>query len=267
MTKRVFSAILGFPLVAALLILGNKYVIDGVVAVIALMSMYEFYHAFYKKIKPIQILGYVSCLFIAVIHIIPSEYILNIVILSIPTAVVILFTCLVITNMKITVQDVNISLFGIIYIIGFSIFIPIIGGLENGKLIIWYLLFAAWGTDLFAYCIGRPFGKHKFSKISPNKSIEGCIGGIIGAAIFMLGYTVYLNQVKDANISYLYILGISIILSVISQIGDFAASSIKRYTGIKDYGNILPGHGGVLDRIDSLIFIAPFAYVLLQNVI
>ena len=267
MAKRMFSILLGFPLVMALLVFGNKYVIDIAFSIIAIMSIYEFYHAFSEKAKPIKWLGYLCCAFISIIHVIPNEYILNIAILSIPTVIAILFIQLIIYDMKRNFGDISISLFGIIYIVGFSIFVPIIGGLENGKLIIWYLIFAAWGTDVFAFCIGKLIGKHKFSKISPNKSIEGCIGGILGAIIFMLVYTLYLNQFNGTNISYLYILGISILLSVISQIGDFTASSIKRYTEIKDYGNLIPGHGGMLDRIDSIIFVAPFAYVLLNGII
>ena len=134
---------------------------------------------------------------------------------------------------------------------------------EDGKIIIWYVIIAAWGTDIFAYCTGKLIGKHKFSKISPNKSIEGCIGGIIGSVIIMLIYTYFANTYWGMNYSYLFITGIGIILSLVGQIGDFAASSIKRFVGIKDFSNLIPGHGGLLDRIDSLIFIAPFAYILL----
>lgn len=129
---------------------------------------------------------------------------------------------------------------------------------------VWYILFSAWGTDVFAYAIGKIWGKHKFSKISPNKSIEGCVGGLIGAVIINLVYTLICNMFFGLEMSYLYIFIASIILSVLSQIGDFAASSIKRYVGIKDFSNLIPGHGGMLDRIDSVIFIAPFAYILLM---
>jgi len=143
-------------------------------------------------------------------------------------------------------------------------FIPIIRETENGRITIWYIFFAAWGTDTFAYLIGRKFGKHKFSQISPNKSIEGCIAGTIGAVAIMLIYTLVCNTYLGMNFNYLYIILIAIVLSLVGQIGDFAASSIKRYTGIKDFSNLIPGHGGMLDRIDSVIFIAPFAYFLLM---
>ena len=134
--------------------------------------------------------------------------------------------------------------------------------MENGKILIWYLFVAAWGTDTCAYCIGRNFGKHKFSKISPNKSIEGCIAGTVGSVLLAIIYTVICNNIWNMNINYLLISVVAVVLSLVSQIGDFAASSIKRYTGIKDFSNLIPGHGGMLDRIDSLMFIAPFAYAI-----
>ena len=111
------------------------------------------------------------------------------------------------------------------------------------------------GTDTFAYIIGKRFGKHKFSEVSPKKSIEGCIAGIVGAVIIALIYTYAINSIKGFEYSYIYITIFTIILSIIGQIGDFAASSIKRYVDVKDYSNLIPGHGGMLDRIDSLMFL------------
>ena len=135
---------------------------------------------------------------------------------------------------------------------------------KNGKILIWYVFVCAWGTDVFAYIVGRTIGKHKFSQVSPNKSIEGCIGGIIGAVIISLLFTYVLNVFFMLKFSYILVIGIAICLSIVGQIGDFAASSIKRYVGIKDFSNLIPGHGGMLDRLDSVIFIAPFAYILLR---
>ena len=137
-------------------------------------------------------------------------------------------------------------------------------GSENGKLLVWYVIFAAWGTDTCAYFIGCRFGKHKFSPISPKKSLEGCIGGTLGSLLLVIPYTIFLNVQYGMNINYIVITIIGIILSLVGQIGDFSASAIKRYVEIKDYSNIFPGHGGMLDRIDSVIFIAPFAYFLLM---
>ena len=126
----------------------------------------------------------------------------------------------------------------------------------------------AWGTDVFAFLIGSTFklGKHKFSKISPKKSMEGCIAGLIGAVALTIIYTLCINRFLPIYLPYAKMIGISILLSIIGQFGDFAASSIKRFVEIKDFSNLIPGHGGLLDRIDSLIFIAPFAYILLTTI-
>lgn len=164
--------------------------------------------------------------------------------------------------MKTSFKDIAYTFIGIFYVVFFTMFVAIIDGMENGKILIWYAILAAWGTDIVAYFVGKAFGKHKFSKVSPKKSIEGCIGGTIGAVVLMLIYTYIANTFWGMDYSYAFIAMISVILSLIGQIGDFAASSIKRFVDIKDFSNLIPGHGGMLDRIDSLIFLAPFAYVL-----
>ena len=262
--KRVSSALIGFPLVAIILIFGNKYLVDICVSVIAMMSLHEYFHSFkeQKENKVLRWIAYVSALSIAFIHVIPSEYILKTIAAIIPISILALFSQVIATNMKYNIKDIAITFFGICYIVIFLMYIPIIREMENGKITIWFLFFAAWGTDVFAYLIGRKFGKHKFSKISPNKSIEGCVAGTIGAVIVMLIYTFICNTYLGMNFNYGYIIIIAIVLSLVGQLGDFAASSIKRYTGIKDFSNLIPGHGGMLDRIDSVIFIAPFAYFL-----
>ena len=102
------------------------------------------------------------------------------------------------------------------------------------------------------------FFKFSFSK----KSIEGCIGGTIGGVLLVLLYTYVANTFFGVTYSYLFMGIVGLILSLIGQIGDLVASAIKRYVDIKDYSNLIPGHGGMLDRIDSLMFLAPFAYIL-----
>ena len=260
--KRILSAIIGLPVVAAILVLGNKHIVDVVVAIIAVIAMYEFFHAISKKAKPVKWLGYFACISIAFIHIIPNEYLYNAIASAIALVMLILFLQVIITRMDTNFKDIAYTFFGIFYIPVFLMFFAIIGGMENGKILIWYVIIAAWATDIFAYLIGRHLGKHKFSKISPKKTIEGCIGGTIGAVVIAMIYTYFINSYLNMDYSYIYITIISIVLSVISQIGDFAASTIKRYVEIKDYSELIPGHGGMLDRIDSLLFIAPFAYVI-----
>ncbi len=240
--KRVLTAVIGFPLVAILLIFGNKYIVDIAFAIVALIAIREFFNAFKEKAKPVSWLGYVTCVFIAIMHIIPMKYVLITIGISIPVIITILFAQVIITNMKTSFKDIAITFFGICYIVGFILFMPLLNASENGKFLIWYILFIAWGTDLFAYFIGKNFGKHKFSQVSPNKSIEGCIGGIIGSTILVTIFTIVLNTYTVISMPYWYIILVSVLLSIISQIGDFAASSIKRYAGIKDFSSLFPGH-------------------------
>ncbi len=262
--KRLTSALLGLPIVILILIFGNKYIVDVVFAIISAMSLHEYFNACKSKAKPVIWLGYIASALIALIHIIPLEHAMTIVSVLIPSAITILFLQVILSNMQINLKDISITFFGICYIPLFLMFVPLIYGFENGKILIWIIFITAWGTDTAAYLTGKTMGKHKFSEISPNKTIEGCIGGVIGCVILMLIYTFIVNTYFNIQMSYTYITIISIVLSIVGQFGDFAASSIKRYVGIKDFSNLIPGHGGMLDRIDSLIFIAPFAYMLLN---
>ena len=187
---------------------------------------------------------------------------MQITVFSIPFIMLFLFLKVIITDMKITFKDAAYTMLGITYIVIFILFLALIRGLPNGQILIGYVAIVAWSTDIFAYLIGRQFGKHKFSKVSPKKSIEGCIAGIVGAIVFSYIYIFIINKALNTDYSLIYVVISAAILSAISQVGDFVASCIKRFADVKDYGNILPGHGGMLDRIDSLIFVAPFAYMI-----
>ena len=260
--KRITSGLLGFPLVLIIFLIGNTYVVDIALAIIALLAMNEYFNAVAKVSNPVRWVGYLSCLSIAVVHLIPAESLNLIVTVTIPSILIVLFAQVIATEMKTNFKDIAYTFIGIFYVVFFIMFVAFIDGMPDGKILIWYAILAAWGTDIFAYFIGKNFGKHKFSKISPKKSIEGCIGGTIGAILTMLIYTYVANTYWGMDYSYLFVTGMAVILSLLGQIGDFAASSIKRYVDIKDFSNLIPGHGGMLDRIDSLIFLAPFAYTL-----
>ena len=125
-------------------------------------------------------------------------------------------------------------------------------------------MYCAWLSDTFAYFIGSKFGKHKLCpKISPKKSVEGAIGGIVGEIILNLLLLFVFNKFffkGESFLSYPFVCVLSIVLSVISMFGDLAASTIKRNFGIKDFGKILPGHGGIMDRFDSVLFVMPVLY-------
>lgn len=263
--KRILSGVVGIPLLLVAFIFGNRYVVDVIVAVVAVVSMHEYFEAIKTEAKPIKWLGYLSSIFIAFIHILPIDTIKIILMFSAPTILTLLMMQMVFTEMKYNMKDIAYTFLGIVYIVFFIIFLAFIyGNIENGKILVWYLFIASWVTDIFAYFIGKLIGKHKFSKISPKKSLEGCIAGVVGAIAIMLIYSLCINHYFELSYSYLNIIIIAIILSLLSQIGDFAASSIKRHVNIKDFGKLIPGHGGMLDRIDSLLFISPFAYILLS---
>ena len=267
--KRLLTGIIGFPIVLIFLVLVKTYMMDCTMAIVAIISIYEYSKcAKNKEINIVSWLGYISCLLIAMAHIIPINSIIFIIAIGYPLLIFILFLHVIFTDMKINFKDISFSLFGYLYIIGFIMFFVLIYGTKSfswnltGKIAIWYVLFSAWGTDTCAYFIGKNFGKHKFSKVSPNKTIEGCIGGTLGAVISGLIFTVCINKYLGTFVPYSFAIITLAVLSIIGQLGDFSASVVKRYFNVKDYSNLFPGHGGMLDRIDSIIFTAPFAYAI-----
>ena len=263
MIKRILTSIIGLPLVVLIIVFGNIYVMDIFMMLVALICMYEYYSVIDKISTPIKWIGYLSTVLIALPSLLEETIIMRTILFGIPIIIAILFFYVVVTDMKITFKDVAYTFLGIFYITGFIVFLSLIRSLENGRTILGYTIVVAWSTDIFAYLFGKMLGKHKFSKVSPKKTIEGCLGGIFGAVVCGLIYIVFFNKHINLNIQNIYfvMMIVTLILSVISQLGDFAASSIKRFADQKDYGNLLPGHGGMLDRIDSLIFIAPFVYI------
>ena len=137
---------------------------------------------------------------------------------------------------------------------------------EGGAYLGWLIFIGSWGSDTCAYLVGRKFGKHKIvPKLSPKKSLEGCIGGILGAAALGALYgAIFASNLTIFSIPVLSCAIMGAASSVISQLGDWAASAIKRNYEIKDYGTLIPGHGGIMDRFDSVIFTAPIIYYLAQ---
>lgn len=134
--------------------------------------------------------------------------------------------------------------------------------IEFGTEAVFLVFLYAWGTDTGAYFAGKAFGRHKLiPKVSPKKTVEGAIGGILCSVLLSCVYLVFLKKTTDIQtVGGAGFIGMSILAvaaSVLSQIGDLTASVIKRDCGVKDFGNILPGHGGIMDRFDSVVFIAP----------
>lgn len=173
---------------------------------------------------------------------------------------ILLLACYVIAYPKFDSEQITMLFFGLIYVTVMMSFVFKLRYVENGIYYVWLIFIGAWGSDTCAYCVGKLIGKHKMpSELSPNKTIEGCVGGVIGAAL--IGFLFALFALRSPE--YLWKLPIiGGVSSIISQIGDLAASAIKRNHDIKDYGKLIPGHGGILDRFDSIIFIAPIVYYL-----
>ena len=136
-----------------------------------------------------------------------------------------------------------------------------------GNWFVWLIIIGASGSDTFAYLTGMLIGRHHFSELSPKKTIEGCVGGVLGTAVLALVYSFFLPEGVDTLFGvnvHILLLICGAVCSIVSQIGDLAASAIKRNYGIKDYSNLIPGHGGIMDRFDSILFTAPLVYYMIQ---
>ncbi|POP34223.1 phosphatidate cytidylyltransferase [Lactonifactor longoviformis] len=158
---------------------------------------------------------------------------------------------------KYRAEQVMAAFFGIVYVAVMLSYIYQTRNLEDGKFIVWLIFICSWGSDTCAYCVGMLIGKHKMAPVlSPKKSVEGGVGGVAGAALIGGVY----GAAVHSDIAMYAVIGA--VGALISMVGDLAASAIKRNREIKDYGTLIPGHGGILDRFDSVIFTSPFIYFL-----
>ncbi len=161
-------------------------------------------------------------------------------------------------------DQVMTAFFGIVYLAVCLSFIYQTRILPDGQFSVWLIFTCSWGCDTMAYVTGRLFGKHKMAPVlSPKKSIEGAVGGVIGAALIGGIYAAIAGRYMQSSSNQILIYAlISAVGALISMVGDLAASAIKRNHNIKDYGKLIPGHGGILDRFDSVIITAPIIYML-----
>ena len=136
-------------------------------------------------------------------------------------------------------------------------------GFENGNYLVWFIFLCSWGSDTCAYAVGVLIGRHKMTqKLSPKKSIEGAVGGVVGAALLFVLYTHFaINRYSATELPLLLVAVLGAAGALVSMVGDLAASAIKRDHGIKDYGKLIPGHGGIMDRFDSVIIAAPLIFI------
>ena len=266
--KRYLTTLVGLPVVFVIFVFSNNYVMDVALGLLAIFMMHEYLHCFKStgKANPTAWISYLCCALISLTHLIKEDIRFQLLVFMIPLIIFILALEVILTEGKKNIFDVMTTLFGILYIPLSLLFVSLLRGGTPAllhKIYIGIIFASSWGSDGLAYIIGCKFGKHKLTPISPKKTIEGAIAGIFGSIGFALGYILIINLIFKLAIPYWQILIISIILAIIGQVGDIAASAIKRYCGIKDFSNLLPGHGGLLDRFDSLLLIAPFAYMLL----
>ena len=234
---------------------------------ISAIATYEFFKAFRNAgYNPITWIGYAGCLAIFLMGgIISEEYKLMLIKIIIPLVLISAFTYIIIGNVRRTIIDVAITVFALLYIPVMFSFVKLILNLEYGRFYILYVFCGAFISDTFAFLIGSKFGKTKLApEISPNKTVEGSLGGIFGVILSFVILTLVGNLKLGiyGNIFYWILIGIA--ASVAGQFGDLTASAIKRYCKIKDFGNIMPGHGGILDRFDSLMFVAPIVYLFIK---
>jgi phosphatidate cytidylyltransferase len=163
---------------------------------------------------------------------------------------------------KYRAEQVMAAFFGMVYVAVMLSFIYLTRNLPDGKFLVWLIFLCSWGCDTCAYCVGMLIGKHKMAPVlSPKKSIEGAVGGVVGAALLGVIYAAA-TQGKMAEYALICAVG-----ALISMVGDLAASAIKRNQNIKDYGKLIPGHGGILDRFDSVIITAPVIYYLAKTIL
>ena len=161
------------------------------------------------------------------------------------------------TNVKIAINQIAYTLFGVLYVAGFGGYYLLIRSFEHGERLILFLFLIVWLGDIAAYYWGKNFGKNPLAlTISPKKTVEGAVAGIIGSLMAgVVAQVWFLDQ-----LAMVHCLLVALICGIIGQFGDLAESLLKRQVGVKDSSNLIPGHGGVLDRIDSLLFAGPVFY-------
>ena len=166
-------------------------------------------------------------------------------------------------------DQVTAAFFGIVYVGVMLSYIYQTRILPDGAYTVWLIFICSWGCDTCAYCVGMLFGRHKMSpKLSPKKSVEGAVGGVVGAALLAMLYAAIIGRfTSSGTMPVLEYALIGAAGALISMVGDLAASAIKRNHDIKDYGSLIPGHGGILDRFDSVIFTAPMICLLARVLI
>lgn len=255
MKMRVITTVLGVPVLFFLIWQGGL-ILNLAALIVTIIGLFEFYNAFHnKKIYPVNWIGYLGTVlyYIGIFNKLPQVY------FSFAMFVVLFASLMVhLFSSKDRLYSISVTWFGLVYITFTLSHILLLNQVDN-NFFIWYIFIIAWGSDTFAYLVGRWIGKRKLTEISPNKTVEGSIGGVIGAVALSYLYAYFFKFDFSMIAIFLGLFG-----SIISQSGDLIASKIKRIVEIKDFGNLFPGHGGVMDRFDSIIVTAPVVYYFVQ---
>lgn len=255
--KRLIS---GIVLLAAAIVFFYNGGLPLLVAfcIISLIGQNELYKAIGIDHKGLAAIGYVmTVIYYLLILFEGMAYMTAMIVFSL----LCFMTAYVVTFPEYKTEEVTGAFFGVCYVSVLMSFVYLTRAHSDGVYFVWLILLSAWGSDTLAYCAGRLFGRHKMAAVlSPKKTVEGAVGGILGAALLGFLY----GSVFSARISSAYPQLVCSLAcaagGLISMIGDLAASAIKRNHGIKDFGHIIPGHGGILDRFDSMLFAAPAIY-------
>ena len=217
----------------------------------------------YKKINSLEVMGLIiiTCYYFVTFLTQNTSYTLMIMIM----ALIALMFAYVFTFPKYHANQVMSTYFSLIYAPVMLSFVFLTRQLENGIYLVWMIFINSWISDTCAYLVGVMIGKHKLAPVlSPKKSIEGSVGGIVGSALVGALFGYFMDVTLETQQLVLILPIVGGVGSVISQVGDLAASAVKRNFEIKDYGKLIPGHGGIMDRFDSVIFTAPITYFLIM---
>jgi phosphatidate cytidylyltransferase len=260
--QRVISGVIGAAVLIAVL-LSDKIILNIGVALAAFIALLEMYTAVgLAKNLPLKLLGLAASFAFTYAYSLDNKLLMPVMYLYISA----LFGLYMSGGNDLKLHDISKMFFITVYICFFLGHLVFIRRLELGRYLIWTVFIGAFLTDTFAYIVGKAFGKHALCpRLSPRKTVEGSAGGLAGCALGMVAYGVIMRFCFDLGVHYLNLILLGLVSSAAAQFGDLAASKIKRQYGIKDYGAVMPGHGGVMDRFDSVIFTAPVVYFMVTN--
>ena len=263
--QRLISGIVLVIAAVAILYFGG-FVTFLATSVISLIGLYELIRVIGREKSGLAVIVYTATILYYLLLLLGLEqHILPLMLL----VLMLLAAVYVFAFPKYVISDVAICYFGLFYVSLMLSCIYRIRVLNDGAYMIALVFLSAWGNDTLAYCAGRLFGKHKMSPVlSPKKTVEGAIGGIIGAGLLGALYGLWAGRVLTVSYNPVPVFALACAVGgAISIIGDLTASAIKRNYDVKDYSNLIPGHGGILDRFDSIIFTAPIIYYILVLVV